>query len=181
MHSRMTAAMLAFVAAGFTALPAASAQAGSATSSDGRISQACVDPAFRQFDYWLGQWTVTGPRGNQAGTNHIIRVSDGCAILEQWRDATGVTGTSINFYNTATKKWEQHWMGGQGGSLMLAGGLHEGNMRLEGKRTTPNGPVIDRVTWIRMDGGKVRQHWEVSSDEGKSWQTVFDGLYASVR
>jgi hypothetical protein len=29
-----------------------------------------------------------------------------------------------------------------------------------------------------MDGGKVRQHWESSADDGKTWTTAFDGLYA---
>ena len=154
------------------------AQTGTAASSGETIAAACTGDAYRQFDYWLGQWTVTGPQGNQVGTNHVILVSDGCAVLEQWRDARGVTGTSINFYNAATQKWEQHWMGGQGGALFLSGGLHEGNMRLEGQRTGPTGTITDRVTWIRMDGGRVRQHWEASNDEGRTWTTAFDGLYA---
>lgn len=155
-----------------------SAQTGSVTSSREKIAEQCAGPAFRQFDYWVGDWTVTGPRGRQLGTNNVILVSDGCAVLEQWRDAAGVTGTSLNFYNAATRQWEQHWMGGQGGSLFLTGGLYQGDMRLEGKRNGPNGPILDRVTWIRMDGGKVRQHWESSNDEGKTWTTAFDGIYA---
>jgi hypothetical protein len=28
-----------------------------------------------------------------------------------------------------------------------------------------------------MEGGKVRQHWESSQDAGRTWKTVFDGLY----
>jgi hypothetical protein len=156
------------------------AQTGAATSSGETIGQACTDEAYRQFDYWLGRWTVTGPQGTQVGTNHIIRVSDGCAVLEQWRDARGVRGTSISFYDAAKRQWEQHWMGGQGGALHLVGGLHEGNIRLEGKRTGPNGPIMDRVTWIRMEGGKVRQFWETSGDEGKTWTTSFDGVYSPV-
>jgi hypothetical protein len=154
------------------------AQTGAASTSGDRIAPQCASAAHREFDYWLGEWNVTGPQGGQVGTNHVILVSDGCAVLEQWRDARGVTGTSINFYNASTQKWEQHWMGGQGGALFLSGGLHEGNMRLEGKRTGPNGSIIDRVTWIRMDDGKVRQHWESSADDGKTWTTAFDGVYA---
>lgn len=149
-----------------------------ATSSGDKIAEACADPAFRQFDYWLGMWTVTGPQGNELGTNHIIRVSDGCAILEQWRDARGVRGTSISFYDPSKRQWEQHWMGGQGGALHLFGGVHEGNIRLEGKRQGQNGEVRDRVTWIRMEDGKVRQFWETSADDGKTWTTAFNGVYA---
>ena len=45
---------------------------------------ACVASEFRQFDFWLGKWRVTGPKGNQVGTSEISRVSEGCAIREQW-------------------------------------------------------------------------------------------------
>jgi hypothetical protein len=35
-----------------------------------------------------------------------------------------------------------------------------------------------RITWTPSpDGSEVRQHWEVSSDDGVTWQTAFDGHY----
>ena len=33
------------------------------------------------------------------------------------------------------------------------------------------------ATWTPNPDGTVRQHWEISSDAGKSWTTAFDGLY----
>jgi hypothetical protein len=31
----------------------------------------CSAPEHRQFDFWLGEWQVTGPSGKVAGTNSI--------------------------------------------------------------------------------------------------------------
>lgn len=158
------------------ALPGGASGQGAA-SSGARISQACSAAEFRQFDYWLGAWMVTDTAGRQVGTNHVVRVSDGCAILEQWRDASGNAGTSLNFYDRATQSWEQTWMGAQGGILHLRGGLEDGVMTLSGKRTTPQGEVADRIRWIPMEGGRVRQLWSVSRDGGKTWQAAFNGMY----
>ncbi|HBJ93117.1 MAG TPA: hypothetical protein DDZ43_09590, partial [Hyphomonadaceae bacterium] len=27
----------------------------------------CTDEAYHQFDFWLGEWEVSGPNGNLAG------------------------------------------------------------------------------------------------------------------
>jgi hypothetical protein len=159
----------------------AAGQGATAESSDSKISQACTDSAFRQFDYWLGAWTVTDTAGKQVGTSHIIRVSDGCAILEQWKDASGNAGTSLNFYDRAADRWEQTWMGAQGGILHLRGGLEKGSMRLEGTRKTAQGEVMDRIEWVRLNGSRVRQLWSLSSDGGKTWQVSFNGTYSPAR
>ena len=35
----------------------------------------------------------------------------------------------------------------------------------------------ERITWTPNADGSVRQHWETSTDDGKTWKTSFDGLY----
>ena len=35
--------------------------------------------------------------------------------------------------------------------------------------------VIDRITWTPMQDGRVRQHWQASSDDGETWAYVYDG------
>jgi hypothetical protein len=156
----------------------AAGQSGTAQSSEAKVSQACSDAAFRRFDYWLGAWMVTDTAGKQVGTNHVIRVSDGCAILEQWKDASGNAGTSLNFYDRSADRWEQTWMGAQGGILHLRGGLENGVMTLTGVRKTAQGEVMDRIEWIPVEGGKVRQLWSLSRDGGKTWQVAFNGMYS---
>lgn len=139
---------------------------------------ACVDDAFRQFDYWVGQWTVTDTAGTVIGSNTISAVSGGCALLEQWTSAQGNTGVSINFHDPASGGWTQHWVGAGGSILHLTGGLVDGAMQLGGERTDGNGArVLDRIRWIPLGPGKVRQHWEISQDGGATWATAFNGTY----
>jgi len=138
---------------------------------------ACVAPEFRQFDFWLGPWKVTDPKGNQVGKSVISRVSEGCAIREQWTSSTGQGGTSINYYDADNHEWHQDWVGGDGTILHLRGGLKAGAMVLSGESKGTKGTFINRITWTPLPDGKVRQQWETSSETGTSWKTSFVGTY----
>ena len=138
----------------------------------------CSAPEHRQFDFWVGDWVVHGPQGRRAGTNRIEKIENGCAIQENWTAANGVTGRSINFYDPLSTRWTQAWAGA-GGSLLLLQGSYDGaKMVLEGRSLGRSGEVLDRVTWSRLPGGKVRQFWEQSADGGKTWTVAFDGTYS---
>ncbi len=142
----------------------------------------CAPAEFRQFDFWVGEWDVFNPAGQQVGTSRITSINDGCAIREEWTDASGNTGTSLNYYDPRTKKWNQFWVGGgsplslddEGNAAVITGGLKDGSMVLSSNaRVDP----MNRITWTPLDGGKVRQHWEQSKDQGKTWDDAFDGTY----
>lgn len=62
-------------------------------------AEACAGPEFKQFDFWIGSWSVKNPAGKEIGGNEITSVSTGCALLEHWTGATGVTGVSISNYD----------------------------------------------------------------------------------
>lgn len=141
------------------------------------IIDACSEFEHRQFDFWLGDFQVSDTTGSVVGTNRITRVANGCGLNEYWRGGNGNNGTSLNWYEPATGEWHQLWVG-LGLYLRLSGGLENGSMVLSGARETPRGAVVDRISWTPLEDGRVRQHWEVSSDGGASWQTLFDGLYA---
>src|SRR4051794_19298843 len=86
---------------------------------------ACVAAEFRQFDFWLGKWTVKNPDGKQVGSSQITRASEGCAIREDWTSGNDKHGMSINYYDPTEKHWHQDWVGGDGSILHLAGGLED--------------------------------------------------------
>jgi hypothetical protein len=45
----------------------------------------------------------------------------------------------------------------------------------------PNGQQQQgRMTFFRVSADSVRQLWESSTDEGKTWTTAFDGMYVRV-
>ncbi len=136
-----------------------------------------LPPESRQFDFWLGNWDVTTPDGKPAGTSTIESVAGRAGLLENWRDVDGSSGKSLNVYNPAKKQWQQLWVGSNGGVLELTGGLAGGRMVLKDEHDVHGRHVTERITWTPNADGTVRQLWEQSTDSGRTWVTVFDGLY----
>ena len=141
---------------------------------------ACAAAEYHQFDFWVGDWTVTTPQGALAGTNRIERTVDGCVLQEHWVGSQGGSGTSLNMWVAADKRWHQVWMDASGSMLELKGALEGSNMVMSGEHATAGasgGVTIERITWTPQPGGSVRQLWESSKDGGATWTTQFDGVY----
>ncbi len=142
-----------------------------------RNANPCGQPLFRQFDFWVGEWEVKAG-GKPAGTNSVQLVSSSCALLENWTGNGGGDGKSLNYYDASTGKWHQLWVGSGGGALALSGAFTDGAMRLAGETLNQNGSrVRQKLTFFRLSPDHVRQLWEQSTDEGKTWTVVFDGDY----
>lgn len=144
------------------------------------FAPACRSAEHRQFDFWIGEWEVT-VAGNPAGRNTIVRVSGGCALLENWTATNGGEGKSLNSYDAVLGEWTQHWVGQNGRILHLTGGLRDGKMVLEGVQAWASGPLRNRITWTPVSPNEVRQVWEQSTDGGTTWKTAFDGRYVRPR
>lgn len=140
----------------------------------------CTAPEFRHFDFWLGEWDVTGGGSPQpTATNSITATQGGCVVFEQYT-AGAFTGMSINFYDAARETWRQTWMSNGGGAVYLEGGLNENGEMVMSDANLPSSTAsgtINRVTWTPNPDGSVRQFWQSSSDGGATWTTAFDGLY----
>jgi len=138
----------------------------------------CASSAERQFDFWVGEWTVKNPDGSPAGTSSITRELDGCLIREHYRGAGGFEGESLNHYQKDSETWRQVWVDNTGQELAtLDGRFTDGRMVLEGNRRTAQGERRNRITWSALEAGLVRQVWESSTDGGKTWELRFDGRY----
>jgi len=142
-----------------------------------RNARPCDGPAYRQFDFWIGQWDVHA-QGQLAGANSIQPILDGCVLLENWTGARGGSGKSFNFYNAATGKWQQTWVSNTGYVLELAGEFKGEALAYQGETRASNGSrTLHRLTFTKISADRVRQLWEQSQDGGKSWAVVFDGDY----
>lgn len=140
----------------------------------------CATPLFRQFDFWIGSWDVVNAEGKFVGTNRIERIGD-CFLQETWAAAAGgYTGRSLNSMGF-DRKWHQTWTDTSGLRLELTGGLVDGKMVMEGETPSRDPkqptPTRNRISWSPEVDGSVRQMWQTSSDEGKTWATSFDGRY----
>ena len=87
---------------------------------------------------------------------------------------------SINYYDSADREWHQDWVGGDGTILHLHGGLKDGAMVLDGTAQSPKGPYLSRITWTPLEGGKVKQEWSISTDNGATWKPSFVGIYEKL-
>ncbi len=145
------------------------------------LPKPCSAPEYRQFDFWLGEWNVADA-GKHAGVNRITPLLGGCAVREEWKGASGLTGTSLNMWDSAKKRWTQTWVDDKGNVLFLVGGLQGPKMILEGdKPDGKGGTVTSRITWTPLPSKGVRQVWETSKDGGKTWEMAFDGDYVPLR
>ena len=149
------------------------------SSAEEAVQPPCASDEYNQFDFWLGKWTSFSKEGKKQGTNQLVKLMGNCAMQENWSSGGGkFKGTSYNFYNQVTRKWNQTWIDTTGGSLDLIGELVNGSMQLSENRIDEKGEaVIDRIIWTPLEDGRVRQHWQQSSDSGVSWSEVFDGYY----
>jgi len=143
---------------------------------------ACCTQDHAAFDFWLGKWEVTLPNGNKAGENVIEKIQGDCVLRENWKGANGnFTGTSYNFYNTATGLWEQLWLDTAGTILKLSGKRIDNQMILMSDEVVNEDEsiTVQRITWTLQEDGKVRQVWEVLRN-GVAVNVLFDGLYTKL-
>jgi hypothetical protein len=140
-----------------------------------------LPPEARQFDFWVGEWEVTGPAGKLAGRSKIELIAGGAGVLESWTGAGGASGRSLNAFNPVRKQWQQYWVGSDGTVLELSGGLVDGRMVLSADSDASGQKRRERITWTPNADGTVRQHWEQSADGGQTWTTAFDGQYKPMR
>ncbi|MEJ8817733.1 hypothetical protein [Lacibacter sp. H407] len=145
----------------------------------------CSAPAYRQFDFWIGEWDVFAKNGTKAGDSKISLILDSCIVLEEWTSASvnqGVryAGKSFNTWNRTTKQWQQTWVDNVGGTTEYLEGKYDDqkiifqtNPFLFSKDTM----AIRRLTFFNLSVDKVRQFGEISKDKGVTWNAEFDLEY----
>ncbi|HVZ26550.1 MAG TPA: hypothetical protein VG842_10865 [Sediminibacterium sp.] len=146
------------------------------------------NPAYRQFDFWVGDWEVYGMlnknKGKKAGESHVQRILDSCVIVENWTSAGGnYSGKSYNTFLSSTGKWQQYWVDDKGGVTHYTDGHYaDGKMVfLTDDLVQPDGTrKWMRLSFYNLGPDKVRQHGEHSTDSGKTWTTDYDLEYRRI-
>jgi hypothetical protein len=149
---------------------------GSPQANVKQTARPCSDPAFRQFDFFVGDWDVydAAEPSTVVARNTVTSVLDGCALLEVHKQTDGLHGESFSAYDAGRRVWHQSWFTNRGGVLLLDGGLQGDRMVLTGTDRAADGTSsLLRGTWSR-DGDGVRQIAERSRDAGKTWTAAWD-------
>lgn len=142
----------------------------------------CTAPAYRQFDFWVGEWEVFDATGDTiVGHSQIKNILNGCVIEENWTGGGGnYEGKSFNTYNPVDSTWNQVWVDTGGSTLNFKGKYADHVMLMKGETVNrrAGGKILFEMSYTHdPEAGTVRQVWKTSNDEGGSWNTVFDGVY----
>jgi len=133
----------------------------------------CADDAARQFDFLIGDWTVTATGSSDILSKiRVTRVADGCGLLESVTPVRGIGAESLVTYDTGATLWHWDQISGDGSILSLQGGLQNGEMVMEGDESGTTKHMLVRVTWA-SNGVTIHEAAERSSD-GRVWSTWFE-------
>lgn len=134
----------------------------------------CSAPAYRQFDFWLGEWDVFEEGGSTAEARaSVTRIQNNCGLREQYEGTDGGSGESLSMYDPSTSEWQQTWLSSRGQIVFIHGTLQGEAMTLSGTDDSGGGHRLVRGVWKPESGG-VRETAERSSDDGKTWTPWFD-------
>jgi tetratricopeptide (TPR) repeat protein len=139
-------------------------------------------PENRQFDFWLGEWSVVTTEGaSPAGDSKIELILGDCVVQENWTSAgnIGYSGKSYNIYNSGLKRWEQYWVDNAAGNIFFYGGLKDGVMDYwTDEIPQPDGKKLKRhLQFIKINADTVRQFSRGSNNDGKTWFVEYDFTY----
>ena len=138
-------------------------------------SARCVAAAYRQFDFWAGDWDVFDV-GSSIPVAHarIDPILDGCVLREDYQGSDGHKGQSFTIYDAARKVWHQSWVTNRGELLEIEGKTENGEIILSGEDRAAGWLV--RGTW-KPQNGDVRETAVTSTDGGNTWKPWFDLLF----
>jgi len=155
----------------------------SAGAQSGKLP--CSRPEYRQFDFWIGQWEAFGPDGKKAGDSKVSLILDSCILLEEWtsesvQQGLRYAGKSFNTYNASTRQWQQTWVDNAGGTNEYMQGKFENNQIIFSStpfKFSKDSMAIRKMTFTNLSAEKLRQHGEISKDNGLTWSTEYDLEY----
>ena len=137
-------------------------------------------PVNKEFDFWIGDWEVTGSDGAVLGWSRIIAQPGGRVLHEIWSDAKGGGGNGWLAHNAGTGEWRYLYASRDGSFAELLGGVVGGRLVLAGTGNPLAKPARQlRIVWEARPEGTVRQTMEQSPD-GTAWSPAFDGTYRKL-
>jgi len=138
----------------------------------------CAAGEHRQFDYWLGNWSVSYG-GPLAGTSKVESALDRCVIVESWDGARNHSGKTIFAYSPDDHGWYGIFADNEGRvHVFNQGKVSAGTAEFQGTNRGPTGQtVLNRVKIVRISADKVEQTWEKSTNNGRTWNMAYRGEY----
>jgi hypothetical protein len=157
---------------------------GLVTASDVH-SQGCQSAEQRQFDFWIGSWSLSWPAGDSIGhgTNVVTQELSGCVIEENF-STTGeqpFVGNSLSVYDTTAGLWKQTWVDNNGSYLDFTGGMLADSMILSRSFKRNGTEIWQRMVFFNITIDTLDWEWQSSTDFGHSWNTLWHIDYRRLK
>lgn len=172
-HVRLTACLSA-------ALLLISGSSSHAEVQAGPPGPGCTDPAYRQLDFKIGKFKVTGIGGAPAGESRVESVLGGCLLVEHWRGAISGFGRAHMFFDKSDQLWRLLYVTDDGATMYLSGKFRGDTLVLTGENDLDNFVGLHRMSFSPLPNGGSKQFWELSTDKGATWKVVHEGTYRRV-
>ena len=147
--------------------------------------KACQAAENRQLDFWVGSWKAYQAKsGAFDGDSKVEPIYGGCVMRENWTDQNGMVGGSFNRFDTATGQWRQTWVDSTGRQNDYVGHWAGDRMEYVARQVgvkDPSRVLLRRMTLSPLPDGTVRQLFENSTDDGKTWAPVWDLIYRRIQ
>jgi hypothetical protein len=128
-------------------------------------ARSCSDPAFRQLDFWVGDWDLrwrNADGSESSGRNVISRDEFGDCVIYERFSAEGFNGMSVSTYHQPTGTWRQTWVDDSGGYFALTGGpVNDGSVRfvLQNTRLSDEETQL-RMIWEQVTADRLVWRWQ---------------------
>lgn len=151
------------------------------------LSFAQVEPKINEnwLDFWVGKWKLEwkdkdGSRGK--GSNEIKKILANKVIYEKFEAKKGALkgfkGRSFSVIDATTGNWKQTWVDNQNGYLDFVGSQNGDKKIFSRKFKNKKGnPVIQRMVFKDIKENSFTWDWEISQDEGKTWDLKWQIFY----
>ena len=138
-----------------------------------------ANPAGREFDFWLGQWSIAPPGAGSGDAASTVSLDlDKCLIVESWEGGDH-SGKNFFAYSQEDKTWHGMFADTEGRVHLFEGKVAAGSADFHGESRGRNGEAeLHHITITRLSPDRVEQIWEKSKDNGATWAKVFDGVYS---
>lgn len=137
------------------------------------------------FDFWLGTWNLTwedadGSTAN--GINRVERILGGAVIRERFQALTGAyegfEGESYSVYTERTGEWKQTWIDSNGDYLDFTGEFEDNKRIFKREGISPDGRnILQRMVFHNIKDDSFTWDWEISEDNGTTWQLRWQIFY----
>jgi hypothetical protein len=132
-----------------------------------------------ELDFWLGEWDLTWAGGGR-GTNRLSRILRDRVILEEFEESiesggeAPLVGRSWSVFDPERRLWRQTWVDDQGSYFDLIGARVDGRFAFVRAAPERGERARQRMVFRDVEPDRFRWTWELSLDDGATWETRWE-------